>query len=93
MTNSTSGEGTAYPSGLHEFTPINLFGEEDFERFPIIQQIRSHGSHLVYRARSPDTVLKKRSPKEDHIQQLLGFQHYLNFLTSDLSSILKLQLD
>lgn len=38
-------------------------GEEDFERFPIIQQIRSHGSHFVYRARLPDTVLKKDHPR------------------------------
>ena len=36
------------------FIPSSSF-EEDFQRFPIFQPIRSHGSHLGCRTRSPDT--------------------------------------
>jgi hypothetical protein len=33
--------------------------EEDFQRFPIFQPIRGHGSHFGCRARSPYTVFEE----------------------------------
>jgi hypothetical protein len=37
--------------------------EEDFQRFPIFQPIRSHGSHLKYQARSANTILEEKHSK------------------------------
>ena len=48
MTNSTSGEGTAYPSGLHEFTPINhLLSWRLKWVFPISWHLASVSHHLL----------------------------------------------
>jgi hypothetical protein len=40
--------------------------EEDFQRFPIVQPMRSHGSHLGYTARSLDIILE-----EDHSRNII----------------------
>jgi hypothetical protein len=63
--------------------------EEDFQRFPIFQPIRSHGSHLYYWARSADTILEEEHSKsitsefgpiwpsgsgEDQMQKVNGWQ-------------------
>jgi hypothetical protein len=37
--------------------------EEDFQRFPIVQPIRSNGSHLGCKERLPDTILKEIHPR------------------------------
>jgi hypothetical protein len=45
------------------FIPSKHSKENDFQRFPIIQPIRRYGSHLEWKAMSPDTILKEDHPR------------------------------